>query len=82
MGGIEADIVLESWLFRFRPCSALLGTGTVYPICFNFTHRISRACLNHSQEPYEWVILILGVPWVEPEQKLNLKVGCSNFGLV
>ena len=21
MGGIEADIVLESWLFIFRPCS-------------------------------------------------------------
>ena len=30
MGRIEADIALESWLFGFRPCSALfvhLGSG-------------------------------------------------------
>ena len=32
MGRIEADIALESWLLGFRPCSALFGTGTVYPI--------------------------------------------------
>ena len=31
MGRIEADIALESWLFGFQPCSALFGTGAVYP---------------------------------------------------
>ena len=31
MGRIEADFALESSLFGFRPCSALFGTGTVYP---------------------------------------------------
>ena len=32
MGRIEEDIAPESWLFEFRPCLALFGTGTVYPI--------------------------------------------------
>ena len=32
MGRIEADIALKSWLFGFRPCSALFGTGAVHPI--------------------------------------------------
>ena len=34
MGKIEADIVFESWLFGFRPCSALFGTGAVNPISY------------------------------------------------
>ena len=28
------------------------------------------------------LMLILGVMWVESEQKLHLKVGCSNLGPV
>ena len=35
MGRIEADIALQSWLFGFRPCLALFGTGTVYPTRFS-----------------------------------------------
>ena len=49
-------------------------------ICSNFTHTISRSCLNHSKEPCEWVDADIRVLWVESEQKLHLKVGCSNFG--
>ena len=43
--------------------------------CSNFTHRTSKSCLNHSQEPCRWVDANLGVLWVESEQKLHLKVG-------
>ena len=49
-------------------------------ICSNFTHITSRACLNHSQEPCEWVDADLGVLWVESGQELHSNVGCSNFG--
>ena len=44
--------------------------------------RASQLCLNHSQEPYEWVDADLGVLWIESEQILHLKVGCPNFGPV
>ena len=50
--------------------------------CSSFTQRTSP-CLNHSQEPCEWVDVDLGVLWVESEQigtyLLHLKVGCPNF---
>ena len=51
-------------------------------ICFNFIHRTSRSCLNHSQEPCEWIAADLRVLLVESEQKLHLKVGHSNFSPV
>ena len=51
-------------------------------ICFNYTNRNSRLHLNHSQEPGDWVDADLGFLWVESEQKLHLKVGCSNFSPV
>ena len=31
MGGIEADIALESWLFRFQPCSGQ-GQFTLFTV--------------------------------------------------
>ena len=37
--------------------------------CYNFTHRTSRSCLNHSQEPCELVGADLGALRVESEQK-------------
>ena len=43
-------------------------------ICSSFTHRTSQLCLNHSQEPCEWVDADLGVLWIESEQILHLKV--------
>ena len=33
-------------------------------ICSNFIHRTSRSCSNHSQEPCEWLMPILGSLWV------------------
>ena len=51
-------------------------------ICSSFTQRTSQLCLNHSQEPCEWVDADLGVLWIESEQILHLKVGCRNFGPV
>ena len=51
-------------------------------ICSSFTQRPSQSCLNHSQEPCEWVAADLGILWAEFEQILHLKVGCLNFGPV
>ena len=51
-------------------------------ICSSFTQRTSQSCLNHSQEPCEWVDADLGILWVESEQILHLKVGSPNFGPV
>ena len=36
--------------------------------CSSFTQRTSQSCLNHSQEPCEWVNADLGVLLVESEQ--------------
>ena len=44
--------------------------------------RTSPLCLNHSQEPSEWVDADLEFLWVESEQILQLKVDRPNFGPV
>ena len=51
-------------------------------ICFNSTHRTSRSQSTHSQVPYEWFGHDLQVLLVKLEQRLHLKVDCSDFGPV
>ena len=51
-------------------------------MCSSCIQRTSQSCLNHSQEPCEWVDAGLGVLWVESEQLLHLKIGCPIFNPV
>ena len=51
-------------------------------ICFNSTHRTSRAQSNYSQEPCEWFGHDLQVLLVKLEPILHLKVDCLDFGPV
>ena len=67
MGRIEADIALESWLFRFRSCSVLFRKGAVYPtlLSTDVTHWeiVARFCFLREQTihrvPVNGLIVVL-----------------------
>ena len=66
---------------RTGPKFGVLDTQLSTAISAPALLRAPQLCLNHSQEPYEWVDADLGVLWIESEQILHLKV-CPNFGPV
>ena len=49
---------------------------------FGFRPCSGQGQFTYSQEPCEWVDVDLEILWEESEQKLPLKVVCSNFSPV